>query len=349
VKLAHIAILSSLTAFTLACSSPAPPPPEVAPAPEPPPPVVEAPVAPTPAEPTPEEKAQAEARAKLEKDIREMEQEARVEAQRWTPELHESAKPLAAATYPNVRAAFAKLSKSPHRVPGHADRDQYRHPVETLEFFGLKPNMTVLEYGPGEGWYTELLAPMLASKGLLIVTNTDPNGPATERSTMYGRRFDMFKQKAPELYGKIQTVVIDAKQPSLGLTASVDLALVIRGMHGWHQNGLVTTWLQQTYAALKPGGVLGIVQHRSAPGANPDESTKKGYLPEEWVIQQVEAAGFKLSKKSEINANAKDTKDYPEGVWSLPPTLREGDANRDKYLAIGESDRMTLRFIKPAS
>lgn len=301
-----------------------------------------------PPEPTPEEKAQAEARAKLEQDVRDMEQEARTEAERWTPEMHANAKQIAEAKYPSVRAAFAKLQKSSHRVPGHADRDQYRHPVETLEFFGLKPTMTVLEVGPGEGWFTELLAPMLAAQGQLIVTNSDPNGPATERSTMYGRRFQLFKDKAPELYGKIQTIVIDPKQPSLGLTGTVDMVIVMRGMHGWQQNGVVAAWLAQIHAALKPNGVLGVEQHRAAAGANPDESAKKGYLDEAWVIQQVEAAGFKLAKKSEINANPKDTKDHPEGVWSLPPTLRQGDADRAKYEAIGESDRMTLRFVKQA-
>lgn len=277
-----------------------------------------------------------------------MEQKARTEAERWTPEMHANAKQLAEAKYPSVRAAFAKLQKSPHRVPGHADRDQYRHPVETLEFFGLKPTMTVVEVGPGAGWFTELLAPMLAAGGQLIVTNSDPNGPATERSTMYGRRFQLFKEKAPELYGKIQTIVIDSKQPALGLEGTVDMVLVMRGMHGWHQNGVVGAWLTQIHTALKPNGVLGIEQHRAAPGANPDESAKKGYLDEAWVIQQVEAAGFKLSKKSEINANPKDTKDHPDGVWSLPPSLRGGDTDRAKYVEIGESDRMTLRFVKQA-
>lgn len=277
-----------------------------------------------------------------------MEEEARAEAERWTPEMHASAKQLAEAKYPSVRAAFAKLEKSPHRVPGHADRDRYRHPVETLEFFGLKPTMTVLEVGPGEGWFTELLAPMLAAQGQLIVTSTDPNGPATERSTLYGRRFQLFKEKAPELYGKIQTIVIDPKQPSLDLAGTVDMVLVMRGMHGWYQNGVVDAWLAQIHAALKPNGVLGIEQHRAVAGQSPDESAKKGYLDEAWVVQQIEAAGFKLAKKSEVNANAKDTKDHPEGVWSLPPTLRHGDTDRAKYEAIGESDRMTLRFIKQA-
>ena len=339
--------LYALVVFPLACAGSEPPP--APPPPPPPPPVaqVEEPPAPPPAaEPTPEEKAQAEAAAKLEQDIAEMEAKATQEAKRWTPAMHEEAKQLAAGPYWSVRAAYAKLAQSNHRVPGHSERDQYRHPLETLEFFGLKPDMTVLEYGPGEGWYTELLAPLLAARGKLIVTSSDPKGPATERATMYGRRFQLFTEKAPELYGKIQTVMVDAKKPELGLDGNVDMALVIRGMHGWKRNGVVEPWLAEIHQALKPGGVLGIVQHRAKPDADPVQSAERGYLPEPWVIEQVESAGFKLSKKSEINKNEKDTTDHPEGVWALPPTLRLGDKDRDKYLAIGESDRMTLRFVK---
>lgn len=335
--------------LALACGGHEPPP---APPPPPPPPpaapVAEAAPAPAPAEPTPEEKAQAEAAAKLERDMAEMEAKAAEEAKRWTPEMREDAKALAAGPYWSVRAAYAKLAKSPHRAPGNAERDQYRHPVETLEFFGLKPDMTVLEYGPGAGWYTELLAPMLAARGKLIVTSSDPNGPATERSTLYGRRFKHFMEKAPELYGKIQVVTVDTKQPELGLEGSVDMALVIRGMHGWTRSGTAEAWLKEIHQALKPNGVLGIVQHRAKPEADPAQSAEHGYLPEPWVIQQVEAAGFKLSKSSEINKNEKDTTDHPEGVWTLPPSLRLGDQDREKYVAIGESDRMTLRFVKVA-
>ena len=277
-----------------------------------------------------------------------MEAEAADETKRWTPEMHEAAKKLAGGPYWSVRAAYAKLAKSEHRVPGNAGRDENRHPVGTLEFFGVRPDMTVLEYGPGKGWYTELLAPMLAARGKLIVTNGDPKGPASERATMYARRFQMFMDKAPELYGKIEVATVDTKNPVLEHDGTVDVALVIRGMHGWHRNRIVSAWLEQIHEALKPNGVLGIVQHRAKPSANPDESAEKGYLPEQWVIDQVTAAGFKLSKKSELNANPKDTTDHPEGVWALPPTLRLGDTDKDKYLAIGESDRMTLRFIKVA-
>jgi predicted methyltransferase len=163
---------------------------------------------------------------------------------------------------------------------------------------------------------------------------------------MYARRFQMFMDKAPGLYGKIQVATVDVDSPVLPMNGTVDMALVIRGMHGWHRRKVAAAWLAQIHQALNPNGVLGIVQHRAKPDANPDESAERGYLPEKWVIEQVEAAGFKLSKKSEINKNEQDTTDHPEGVWTLPPTLRLGDTDKDKYLAIGESDRMTLRFVK---
>ncbi len=283
---------------------------------------------------------------KLAADFAKMEAEAQREAERLTPELRESLAPLASVEYETVRAAYERIKASPHRTPGNAERDAQRHPVETLEFFGVKPSMTVLEYGPGAGWYTELLAPMLAAQGKLIVTSADPNGPKTERATLYGQRFARFLAKAPELYGKVDVVVVDGQQPQLALQEVADAALVIRGMHGWARNDSAQAWLSQIHKALKPGGVLGIVQHRAAPGADLEQSAKLGYLPESWVIEQVEAAGFKLQEKSEVNANPKDTRDHPEGVWALPPSLRLGDTDREKYLAIGESDRMTLRFVK---
>ncbi|HEY3499173.1 MAG TPA: hypothetical protein VGK73_30995, partial [Polyangiaceae bacterium] len=147
-------------------------------------------------------------------------------------------------------------------------------------------------------------------------------------------------------YGKVETVTVDPKAPKLGADATYDFVLLARGAHGMHNNKLLGAWLGEFHRVLKAGGRLGIEQHRAAPDKNPDESSKQGYLPEAWLIAQVEAAGFKLAAKSEINANPKDTKDYPEGVWALPPTLRLGETDKAKYLAIGESDRMTLAFVK---
>jgi predicted methyltransferase len=299
-----------------------------------------------PAEPTPEEKKKAEARAALEKDRAEMLAAQEKERARWTPELRASAKALVEKSYPTGKAAIEAALKSPHRVPGHSERDKARHPAETLEFFGFKPTMTVLEYGPGEGWYTELLAPALAKKGKLLVTNGDPNGPVEERSTYYAQKFKGFVDVSPEAYGKVETITVDGKAPKLAREGDVDLALVIRGLHGMYNSGKLDDWMKEIHTALKPKGVLGIVQHRGPEGANADETSKNGYLPEKWVIEKIEAFGFKLAGKSEINANPKDTKDHPDGVWALPPTLKHGDKDKEKYVGIGESDRMTLKFTK---
>jgi predicted methyltransferase len=275
-----------------------------------------------------------------------MEADTKAEEARFTKELRAEAKALAEAKYATLDAALAAILKGKHRKPGHADRDKYRHPVETLKHFGLQPAMTVLEYGPGEGWYTEVLAPTLSAKGKLIVTTTDPNGPPDARSTFYGERLKRVLDRSPELYGKADRIVIDPKNLKLGLDGKVDMVLVMRAMHGLHRDKLLTGFLAEMHKVLKPNGVLGVEQHRAKPDANPDESAKQGYLPEAFVIREVEAAGFKLAGKSEVNANPKDTKDYKDGVWTLPPTLVLKDKDREKYVAIGESDRMTLKFVK---
>jgi predicted methyltransferase len=303
-------------------------------------------VPPAAPEPTPEEKKKAEEAKKLEADWAKMLEKNAAEVARITPEIRESAKALASRAYPSTRAALKAALAGKHRAPDSAGRDAQRHPIETLEIFGLKPTHSVLEYGPGEGWYTEVLAPALAAKGKLSVTMSDPNGPKTERGTLYGERTKLFLDRLPEAYGKVERVVVDSKAPKLGADASYDLVLLVRGAHGMHNNKTLAAWLAEFHRVLKPAGRLGVEQHRASPDKNPDESSKQGYLPEPWLIAQIEAAGFKLSAKSELNANPKDTKDHPEGVWTLPPTLRLGEVDKAKYLAIGESDRMTLAFVK---
>lgn len=301
---------------------------------------------PKPAEPTPEEKAKAEAKKQLENDRTKMAADQKAEIARWTPELHAEAKKLAEANYASGKAGITAAMKGHHRRPGNADRDKYRHPAEMMDFFGLKPTMTVLEYGPGGGWWTELLAPTLAKKGKLLVTSTDPNGPKDERPAYYGERFKLFMETSPELYGKIEVVLIDDAAPKLGHDGQVDMVLNFRALHGMVNAGKLDAWLAEMNKVLKNGGILAIEEHRAKPGADPIASAKKGYLPEAFVIEKIEAAGFKLAAKSEMNANPKDTTDWPEGVWTLPPTLRLGDKDKDKYMAIGESDRMTLKFVK---
>lgn len=347
-------LLAALVALPVAACGEAPPPPAEVPPPPPPvvsaappPAVTTAPTAAPPPEPTAEEKKKIADAKELADERAQSEADGKAELARWTPELHAEAKAVAGKAYATPKAALDAVLAAKYRKPASVARDQYRHPRETLTFFGWKPTMTVFEYGPGEGWYTELLAPALASKGKLLVNTSDVKGPSEQRSTFYAQRLQRFLETSPEAYGKVQSVVIaDSSKPALGLDGTVDMVLVMRGMHGWMRQKLTTAWLAEIHKALKPNGILGVEAHRAKPDANPDDAAKTGYLPEAWVIAQVEAAGFKLAGKSEINANPKDTKDYPEGVWTLPPSFELKDKDHDKYAAIGESDRMTLKFVK---
>ena len=348
-------LLLALVIAPVACAEAPPPAPEVPP--PPPPAMSDAPVpaittakaAVAPPEPTAEEKKKIADQKELAADRAKAELDHKAELARWTPEMHAEAKALASKTYATPKAALDAVLTAKYRKPGNAARDQYRHPRETLTFFGWKPTMSVLEYGPGEGWFTELLAPALATKGKLFVNTSDAKGPAEARSTFYAQRLQSFLETSPEAYGKVESIVIaDSSKPALNLKESLDMVLVMRGMHGWMRQKLTTAWLAEIHAALKPNGILGIEAHRAKPEAAPEDAIKTGYLPEAWVIAQVEAAGFKLAGKSEINANPKDTKDYAEGVWTLPPSFELKDKDHDKYAAIGESDRMTLKFTKVA-
>jgi predicted methyltransferase len=255
-------------------------------------------------------------------------------------------------------AAIAAAMRGSHRSTGAADRDRYRHPLETLAFFGFTPTMTVLDVGPGSGYYTELLAPVLAKDGLYLATNREPTRIAAEPSVHHwtpseGVRFDALLRSPLELYDKVKVIRVVYEAPQLNLDGKVDMVLLMREIHMMKNWGTLDAWLREIHRALKPNGILGVEEHRAAPGANPEETVAKGYLPEAWVIEKIEAAGFTLVGKSEINANPKDTKDYPNGVWSLSPSFQAGpeytpaDAlDRAKYAAIGESDRMTLKFVR---
>jgi predicted methyltransferase len=227
-------------------------------------------------------------------------------------------------------------------------RDVYRHPVETLNFFGLRPNMIVVELWPGGGWFTEILAPLLADKGKLTVTNFDPTSP--DKDTAAGaKRFNDKLAANPKIFGKVQVATINPPaQLRLGPDGSADMVLTFRNIHNWVSAGYEAQVYKAAFNVLKSGGILGVEEHRAAAGVTDGvKSADNGYIPEAYVIQKIEAAGFKLVAKSEINANPKDTKNYKGGVWTLPPTLALGQENRDKYLLIGESDRMTLKFVKP--
>jgi predicted methyltransferase len=225
-------------------------------------------------------------------------------------------------------------------------RDQYRHPKGTLEFFGLKPGTTLIEISPGGGWYTEILAPLLKGDGTYIAANTKPRNPTGEAAQDKSALQKKFDADATH-YGAAKVVEYDGKAPVLGAPGSADMVVTFRNVHNWAQADTASVMFKAFFDVLKPGGVLGVTDHRAAPGTDLAKTMKTGYLPEDYVIKLATSAGFKLVAKSEINANPKDTKDYPEGVWTLPPTLELKDKDRQKYLAIGESDRMTLKFVKP--
>jgi len=251
------------------------------------------------------------------------------------------------ATVAALKAAIA----GPHRSAENRARDEFRHPLETLLFFGLRKDMTVVELWPGGGgWFTEILAPTLRDSGKLIATNFDTSGPADSYQTRSGTKFKEKLAGAPQLYDQVEVVTVkDPANLTLAPAGTVDLVVTFRNTHGWVQDGIDDKIYAAAFAALKSGGVLGVEQHRAAPMPATDvkKAAETGYVPQDWVVSRIESIGFKLVESSEINANPRDTKDHPDGVWSLPPALRGGDKDRDKYTAIGESDRMTLKFIKP--
>lgn len=237
-----------------------------------------------------------------------------------------------------------------HRSDKNKARNKYRNPVETLTFFGLKPTMTVLEIAPGGGWYTEVLAPAMRDTGVYVAGSYDVEveGQPKYRYKQHQALLTQITDQ-PELYGQIKVANYSPpKSRKLWEENSVDMVLTFRSSHGWLRDGIIDDVYSDFFKVVKPGGTLGVVQHRAPDDGDAVAWAKKGYVPESRVIQAAEKAGFVLDGKSDINANPKDLKDHEEGVWRLPPTLGLGDEDRDKYLAIGESDRMTLRFVKPA-
>jgi predicted methyltransferase len=239
--------------------------------------------------------------------------------------------------------AVDKVLAGNHRSDANRARDAYRHPKETLAFFGVKPDSTVMEVWPGGGWYTEVLSPYLREKGKYIAIFPAQSVKGLEN----------FKAKLatrPELYDKTAIVPLGVPDKlDIRPEGGADFILTFRNVHNWLGDDLTLTdkFMKSFFNALKPGGVLGVVEHRAKPGTTIAQSKESGYMDEAWVIERAQAAGFKLEAKSDVNANPRDTKDYAKGVWTLPPTLTNGETDKAKYLAIGESDRMTLRFVKP--
>ncbi len=242
---------------------------------------------------------------------------------------------------------LANAVKSDFRQAKNVERDGFRHPLETLSFFDIKASDTVVELWPGGGWYAEILAPYLAHGGNYIGGNFDTNPDDEKMRNGYrakaGKKFDLWLADNKAHLGDATTVTFDPPNYyKLGDDNSVDAVLTFRNLHNWAMKGYLQPVFESAYNVLKSGGTFGVVEHRANPGMDP----KTGYMDPAEVIALAEKVGFTLVEQSEVNANPKDTKSYAKGVWTLPPRLALDDLDREKYLAIGESDRMTLKFIK---
>lgn len=250
-----------------------------------------------------------------------------------------------------VTAPVAAAVNAKTRSAENVKRDGARHPAQTLSFFQVAPQKTVIEITPGAGWYSEILAPLLRADGRYIAAVVDPAKVAEGRGRDYQQRSrEGLLQKfaaAPAQYDKATVVAYDPASPVFGPAASADVVLTFRNVHNWRKSGQAEGMFRGFFDVLKPGGVLGVVEHRAKADVPADDGT--GYVGQQQVIAMAEAAGFRLDGRSEINANPRDTKDHPNGVWTLPPSNSHDAADAARYEAIGESDRMTLRFIKPAA
>jgi predicted methyltransferase len=250
-------------------------------------------------------------------------------------------------------AALSAAIAGDWRDPKNAARDAYRHPRETLTFFGVNAKQTVVEITPGgSGWYSEILAPYLRDGGKYFAAQVDPMAVAEGRSRDNQQKtIDTLKARLaahPAQFDRAQIATFDPKQPVFAAPGSADTVLTFRNVHNWVGAGTADAYFGAFFAALKPGGVLGVVDHRAKPGTDIEVMKKSGYLTEQLVIDLATKAGFVLDARSEVNANPKDTADHPNGVWTLPPVNRHDAEDDAMYQAIGESDRMTLRFRKPA-
>ena len=268
----------------------------------------------------------------------------------FLPSLLATAALLAAVPASAADTALQAAIAGTQRTPANVLRDPARHPYETLSFFGITPTQTVVELTPGGGWYTEILAPYLRERGQLILAADDP---ASDKA-YFQRSAARLKTKldaSPAVYDKVQVAVFDAGAGKLQYAkpASIDLVVTFRNVHNWVQLGDEKTKavFKSAFDVLKPGGVLGVVEHRRPAAQAQDAKAESGYVHQAYVVRMAESAGFKLAATSEVNANPKDKADHANGVWALPPTYANKEVDRARYAAIGESDRMTLKFVKP--
>ncbi len=262
------------------------------------------------------------------------------------PDMVRSPQPMSAAA---LDAALDSAIANPGRSTDNTSRDVWRHPKRTLGFFGVQPDQTVIEIAPGGGWYAEILGPYLHDNGHYIAAVADPAAyEAGRRRDYYAKSNAGLEAKfaaAPAQFGGASVMAYDPKAPRFGAPDSADMVLTFRNVHNWRSAGHAEGMFRGFFDVLKPGGTLGVVEHRATGDVPADD--KSGYVGQAQVIALAESAGFRLVGQSEVNANPRDTKDHPNGVWMLPPVKRHDVEDAHKYMAIGESDRMTLRFVKP--
>ncbi len=250
------------------------------------------------------------------------------------------------STRETTALALDNILAGSQRPAENSARDRYRHPKDTLLFFGIRPEMTVLEVWPEPGWYTEIIAPLVRERGKYYAAVIAPD----PQSKYVTARLSDYQQKLaskPDVYGAVAVVTFPSDGGDVVPPGSLDMAVTFRNIHNWMAPDGAGQAFATLYKALKPGGVLGVVEHRGNAAVAQDLQAKSGYVNEDYAIRLIEGQGFRLVGESQVNANPKDTKDYEQGVWTLPPTYRLGDQDRQKYADIGESDRFTLKFVKP--